>query len=120
MIVFYDGVCPLCAREIGFYRQRDGAETVTWLDVSAVKDEEVVPGLTRDRAMARFHVLDPDGRLVSGGTAFAALWRALPAFRWLGRIAQTAAAAWVLKHAYNGFLKLRPWLQSRFRARHSG
>ncbi len=115
--VFYDGACPLCAREIGFYRQREGAEAVTWLDVSAVEDIEVAPGLSKDQALARFHVLDPQGKLLTGGAAFAQLWRALPGFRLLGRIGQTAPAAWVLKHAYNGFLRLRPRLQAWFRRR---
>ncbi len=117
LTVFYDGACPLCAREIGFYRAQQGADAVTWLDVSAVEEPEVSPGLSKDHALARFHVLDPDGKLLSGGAAFAQLWRVLPAFRLLGRIGQTAPVAWVLKHAYNGFLRFRPRLQTWFRAR---
>ncbi|TQV74344.1 thiol-disulfide oxidoreductase DCC family protein [Denitrobaculum tricleocarpae] len=115
--VFYDGACPLCAREIGFYRERAGAEAVTWLDVSAVEDSEIIPGLSKDQALARFHVLAPEGQLHSGGAAFAQLWQALPGFRLLGRIGQTAPAAWVLNHAYNGFLRLRPRIQAWFRKR---
>lgn len=117
LTVFYDGACPLCAREIGFYQNRQGADTVTWLDVSALGAAVVSPGLSKDQAMARFHVLGPDGKLLSGGAAFAQLWRVLPGFRLLGRIGQTAPAAWILKHAYNGFLRFRPRLQTWFRAR---
>lgn len=119
LTVFYDGACPLCAREIGFYRGRQGADTVTWLDVSAMETAEVSPGLSKDQALARFHVLDPNGKLLSGGAAFAQLWRVLPAFRLLGRIGQKALPAWVLKHAYDGFLRLRPRLQNWVRSRQS-
>ena len=117
LTVFYDGACPLCAREISYYRRRDGAEDVCWLDVSAVREEEIPAGLTRSDALARFHVLDPEGKLVSGGAAFAKLWTALPGFRLLGRIGQLPPVAWCLELAYNAFLRLRPWLQNWIRAR---
>lgn len=115
--VLFDGACPLCAREIGFYRRRAGAENVAWVDVSAADDAEVAPGLSRDTAMARFHVITADGDLVSGGTAFARLWEALPRFRRLGRLFRFAPLAWVLDRAYDGFLRFRPRLQALARAR---
>ena len=110
--VFYDGACPLCAREIGFYRRRRGAEHVRWLDVSRPGQSEVAPGLSREQALARFHVLDDQGRLLSGGAAFARLWEALPAFRLFGRLGRARPAAWALERAYDLFLPIRPRLQS--------
>lgn len=49
--VYYDGACPLCQREISFYRQRKGAEAVRWVDVAqddAPKD--LGPGLDAETA----------------------------------------------------------------------
>jgi len=86
LTVFYDGACPLCRREISFYQRRDGAESVRWIDVSRSPAGEVAPGLSRDAALARFHVRDAAGRITSGGPAFAKLWEALPAFAVLGRV----------------------------------
>jgi predicted DCC family thiol-disulfide oxidoreductase YuxK len=51
--VFYDGACPLCSAEIGFYRRRRGADRVGWVDVSACQAENVTAGLTRDQALRR-------------------------------------------------------------------
>lgn len=116
--VFYDGSCPLCQREIGFYQRRDGSEAVDWIDVSAcAPGRDVASGLDREAAMARFHVRQPDGTLVSGAAGFAALWTHLPGFRLFGRIAQVPGVAHLLEGAYRVFLPIRPWLQRLARAR---
>ena len=112
LTVFYDGACPLCEREIAFYRRGRGAEDVSWVDVSGGPEGEVAPGLSRVRARARFHVKRPDGTLLSGGRAFAELWLALPAFRALGVLARPRPVAWILDRAYDLFLKFRPRIQS--------
>ncbi len=115
--VYYDGACPLCRREINFYRNRPGAERLCWVDVSEAGDAEVAPGLSRGRALARFHVRTGDGRLVSGGEAFARLWTHLPGFRPLGRLFLVRPLTWILEGAYRVFLPLRPRLQALMRAR---
>ncbi len=112
LTVFYDGACPLCAREIGFYKEREGADSISWIDVSQTSEREVVPGLTKESALARFHVMQSGGALVSGGRAFAELWAALPGFRLAGKIARTAPLAWLLEQSYRIFLSLRPRLQA--------
>lgn len=118
LTVFYDGACPLCEREIAFYRRREGADRVAWIDVSESTANRIAPGLSKDQALARFHVRTSDGRLVSGGKAFARLWAALPAFRLLGRVFQVPPLAWLLDRAYLLFLGIRPRLQAYVRARH--
>lgn len=112
LTVFYDGACPLCRREIDFYRRRKGAQSLDWVDVSRCAGETVTPGLTKAEAMARFHVKRADGRLASGGLAFAQLWAALPGFRPLGLVLQWPPLAWLTERGYRLFLKLRPRLQA--------
>ena len=97
--------------EIDFYRRRRGAARIDWLDISGLPEGEVAPGLSRCAALARFHVLLPDGRWLSGGPAFAAVWRALPSFRPLGWVFGFRATGWLADRAYAGFLRLRPRLQ---------
>lgn len=110
--VYYDGACPLCMREIGFYRKCRNADAVDWIDVSQYADDIVVPGLTKTDAMARFHVVGANGALVSGGDAFREVWRVLPAFRVWSRLFQMRSFAWMLNKAYDIFLNVRPALQA--------
>ena len=112
LTVFYDGACPLCEREISFYQRQAGSDRLCWVDVSSVPDGEVAPGLSRDQALNRFHVLSADGTLASGGGAFAALWVALPGFRLLGKVFQVRPLSRALDRAYDLFLKFRPRLQT--------
>jgi predicted DCC family thiol-disulfide oxidoreductase YuxK len=109
MTVLYDGACPLCRREIGLYRGLHAESLLSFEDVS---DVAVVPdGVTRARLLARFHVRQADGRLLSGAQAFLALWAVLPGWRWLARLGRLPGATWVMEQAYCGFLHLRPTLQ---------
>ena len=112
LTVFYDGDCPLCRREISFYRKRQGADAVCWVDVSRSCEPEVAPGLAKASALTRFHVRDNDGRLVSGGAALAALWEALPGFHTLGRLFRLRPLGWMLERVYRMFLLIRPRLQA--------
>lgn len=105
--VYYDGACPVCAREIAVYRRQRGAEACAWVDVTRCGDADLGPGLTREAALARLHVRDGGGRLASGARGFAALWRALPGTAWLGRLAGFGPMPWLLEAAYRGFLVLR-------------
>lgn len=114
--VFFDGSCPLCRKEIAFYQKRRGADRVDWVDVSTRGEGDVVEGLSCRRAMARFHVRTADGALLDGGDGFAALWRVLPAFSWLGHAFRPPPLRWLLNRAYDGFLRIRPLMQRMARS----
>ncbi len=110
--VFYDGACPLCEREIAFYRKCRNADAIDWVDVSQCTADEVTPGLSKADALARFHVIGAEGELVSGGTAFREVWTVLPAFRIWGRLFRGRLPSWLLNKAYDIFLRVRPGLQA--------
>ena len=109
LTVYFDGSCPLCRREIAFYRRHPAADRLAWVDVSA--PAALGEGLSCEAAMRRFHVREPEGRLLSGGAAFARLWRALPGWRALGWLFAWPPLSWALEAAYRAFLPLRPRLQ---------
>ena len=111
--VYFDGACPLCSREIGAYRRLEGAAGICWVDVHGAAEAGPAADLSREQAMARFHVRAVDGTLVSGGAAFVLLWRQLPSLHWLAVIASHPPVSWCVEPAYRLFLRLRPWLTRR-------
>ncbi|MGI9382504.1 MAG: thiol-disulfide oxidoreductase DCC family protein [Methyloligellaceae bacterium] len=114
LTVYFDGGCPLCLKEIDFYRRRQGAERIGWIDLSIIETEEVIPGLSKTDALARFHVKTPAGQLLSGARAFAAMWAVLPSTRLLGRIAAAPGLVQLFEVFYRLFLKVRPlWRPKR-------
>ena len=43
--VYYDGACPICSREIAFYRARPGAQGFAWVDATSCDLDALGPGL---------------------------------------------------------------------------
>ncbi len=112
--VFYDGACPICTREINYYEKLDSNRNVNWVDITKTDKEMITSGLTKSQALARFHIMAEDGRLYSGGTAFAKLWTQLPYFKYLGYLFQYPPMSWILDIVYVIFLRVRPAIQSLF------
>ena len=52
-IMFYDGGCPLCSREIKHYRRLDSAGRIDWIDISCDASLLQAMGVTLETAMAR-------------------------------------------------------------------
>lgn len=115
--VYYDGACPMCRREIGYYREQPAVGPIEWIDISTPDASRLPPGVTREAAMARFHMTLPDGRTVDGAAAFLGLWLQLPKFRWVARLASIPPIPWLLEIGYRAFLVVRPTLQRLTRRR---
>lgn len=111
LIVWFDGSCPLCAREIALMRWLDRRGAITFQDVSP---PDAICPLDRHTLLARFHASE-NGVLLSGAEAFAAMWRAIPILWPLGQAARIPIIARALERAYRAFLKVRPTLQTRLK-----
>jgi predicted DCC family thiol-disulfide oxidoreductase YuxK len=105
--VYFDGGCPLCSREIAFYQRQSGAGSIAWIDLTTCEDAALPNGISRQQALARFHVQTVDG-ISHGAAGFLALWRALPRFRLIGRLLSIPPMPWVLERGYRIFLRIRP------------
>jgi predicted DCC family thiol-disulfide oxidoreductase YuxK len=113
LTVLYDGACPLCRREIAVYQNLQPLQPdtpVCFADVSNLVIQ-LPPGTTREQLLARFHVQNRDGQLLSGAQAFLALWAVLPGWRWLAMFGRLPGVDWMMEQTYRLFLKQRPTLQ---------
>ena len=102
--VYFDGLCPVCSREIATYRQLRGGDAINWVDASRCDATQLSAGLDRAYALQRLHVKSADGTLLSGAAAFVEIWRHLPAFAWMARLCSNRYALALLDFVYARFL----------------
>ena len=72
--LFWDGGCPLCRKEIAYYKWLDAEQRrVDWVNIDAQPEALAPHGVEVDAAMAKIHGLDKNGALVVGVPAFLAV-----------------------------------------------
>ena len=111
VVVYHDGACPFCNREIALLRQLDWRGRIRFVDAA---DPTATCPLERDTMLARLHAVE-HGVLLSGAAAFAAMWRAIPLLRPFGLAARWRPVERLLEAVYRWFLKHRPRLQALMR-----
>jgi predicted DCC family thiol-disulfide oxidoreductase YuxK len=108
LMIWYDGGCPLCVREIALMRRLDRRGAIHFVD--AANTQTACP-IDKAELLARFHAAE-DGKLLSGAAAFAAMWRAIPVLRPIGLLAKNQLVLSALEKLYLQFLRIRPRIQA--------
>jgi predicted DCC family thiol-disulfide oxidoreductase YuxK len=112
LTLFYDGLCPLCSREIAHYRKHAPPDAVTFVDIAAPDFRAAGNGLDAVAVHRVMHVkLGEEVR--TGVDAFTALWDAIPRYRWAARLARLPGVKLLLSIAYAAFARGRPLLARR-------
>jgi len=117
LTVLYDGACPMCQREIAFYKRLIPISSSTSICYADVNDPSLtIPdSTTLEILKSRFHVRFENQELISGAKAFIALWTLLPGWRWLAITARIPGIIWCLEMNYRLFLIFRPTIQNIFK-----
>ena len=110
--VFYDGQCSLCAREINHYRRIDQAGRLCLVDITKDKTQFNELGYEVSTGLKWLHVLDEQGNMQVGVNAFICIWRELPRWKWLARLANLPGIRHILSLVYRLF--------AAWRFRHNG
>ena len=77
VVVYFDGACPLCTKEVNFVRRLDRRSRVAFADIAAPGFDAAATGRTHDELMARIHAQLPDGTLVEGIEVFRRMYAAV-------------------------------------------
>lgn len=112
--VFYDGDCPLCAREVGWLRRRDRGGRIRFVDIAAPGFDPRGAGLSMDALMDRIHGRLPDGTVIEGVEVFRRLYAAV-GFPVLVRLSRLPGISRLLELAYRWFAGNRLRLTGRCR-----
>ncbi|GBR53046.1 hypothetical protein AA106555_1147 [Neokomagataea thailandica NBRC 106555] len=107
LTLWYDGGCPLCLREIALMKRLDKRQRIRFIDLT---EAGASCPLERSLMLRRLHAQKGE-TLYSGAAAFAAMWREIPALRWLGLLAKNKTILGMLEYGYVKFLRIRPFLQ---------
>ncbi|MFT5130075.1 MAG: putative DCC family thiol-disulfide oxidoreductase YuxK [Rhodothermales bacterium] len=108
LVIFYDGQCPLCSREVSHYARRDRHNVLRLVDIAEPSFDAVAEGVDPLLVHARFHVRLADGQLTTGVDAFAAIWEALEIWPLARVCARNRLLRIPLDLGYVCFARIRP------------
>lgn len=77
MIIFYDGHCPLCRKEMDHLRRYNHDGVLKFEDIQNNDFDQRYPHLDWQALNNRIHVQRPDGTMVTGLDATHAAWQAV-------------------------------------------
>ena len=111
-VVFFDGGCPLCAKEIGLYQRmivNHSISDLKFVDISQSENETSLSkhDITLEEAMFRMHALDSDGNVQSGTMAFITMWEKLPYWKYLAKLVAIPGITEVVETVYVFWAKRR-------------
>lgn len=113
--IYYDGLCPLCSREIDHYRKQSGSEMLLFVDITGQDFNPGKEGLDPLLVHRVMHVKTSDGELKTGVDAFIAIWEILPRYQWMARLAKRSLVHAILQGGYAIFAQVRPFLPRKSR-----
>jgi predicted DCC family thiol-disulfide oxidoreductase YuxK len=110
--VFFDGGCPLCAREMNWLRRRDKANRIKFTDIDDPNFEPAAHGKSIADLMAQMHGRLPDGTWLGGVEVFRRIYSAI-GFHKLAFLSRLPIISQALDAGYWLFAKYRPRLTGR-------
>lgn len=114
LAVYFDGACHLCSREVAHYQRIDLRGALAPVDIAAPDFDAAALGLDPVAVNRALHVRLPTGELRTGVDAFVEIWRRLPSYRWLARVASVPVLRPLLDTGYWVFARIiRPALPKR-------
>lgn len=112
--VFFDGLCPVCSREVRLYRRLHAPGAILWRDLASAEDLLQQESFGLADALALLHVRDADSTLRIGLAAHLCMWQRLPGFRVIVAVLRLFPALMApLDAIYRYFTARRPGLTRR-------
>ncbi len=112
VMIYFDGLCPLCSREIALLQRRADPQRVEFIDIAAADFDAAQHGLDPLAVHRQMHVR-VDGQLYVGLDALIAMWDQVPGFRWLAAFHRFPLIYPLAKLGYRLFAWIRPKLPRR-------
>ena len=109
LTLYFDGECPLCAREIRILRARAIPDRLQFVDISDEAFDAGTLGFTREHMESSLHARFEDGTWVKGLDATLWSWRAAGLGAWAAPLSWRLTRP-LLNIGYRLFCRWRPHL----------
>lgn len=106
MIIFYDGNCPLCAKEMRLLKEADIHSKITLEDINANDFEQRFNYIKHEDALAFLHGQQDNGEMIYGLDVTFAAWQTVGRHKWL-TILQLPGIRFMADQIYKVFAKYR-------------
>lgn len=107
ILVFYDGACGLCSKEINHYKKVAPSGVFDWIDLIENPEPFSALGYSQLDGLKELHVRDKQGQIHTGVNAFAVMWRELKNWRWLAVFIKLPVVNFVAQKLYDWFARWR-------------
>ncbi len=77
-VLLYDADCGFCRWSLDKILARDRDRRIRAVPLQSAEADALLPGMSREKKMASWHLVTPDGTVHSAGDAFAPLMELLP------------------------------------------
>lgn len=108
--VYYDGLCKVCSKEIGHYKKQSGSEHIEFIDICSAQFNADLEGLDPVQVHKVMHARREDGTIATRVDAFIEIWKVLPKYHRLAKLASMSFIKLGLEVGYSGFASIRTYL----------
>ncbi|RPH76716.1 MAG: DUF393 domain-containing protein [Nitrospiraceae bacterium] len=115
LTVFFDGACPICAREITLMKRLDRRRQLAFCDFSTQDYDAASSGFATAELAAVIHARWADGSVITGVEVFRAMWEAV-GLGFLARLSRLSLVEPLVVNAYAWFARNRMRLTGRSHA----
>lgn len=105
--VFYDDRCPLCRREIEYYKKISPATAINWCGISHNTQLLEQHCISNTESLKILHAINIENKMFKGVDAFILIWQQLPGWRWLAKFVALPIVYQVTKGIYRIFAHWR-------------
>ncbi|WP_415896755.1 thiol-disulfide oxidoreductase DCC family protein [Neptuniibacter sp. QD57_21] len=102
-IVFFDGGCPLCKKEIRHYQRVDTDNSIEWVDIHLNPELLSDHNIELNAAMERLHSISSDGKTITGVASFLLIWENLPRYKRIAGLLRALKLEPLLEFFYSRF-----------------
>ena len=105
--IYYDGDCPICSKEISFYKKNISNKSFDWININNCLPSDYEANLDFQKTKERFHIITLENEVLIGVDAFIYLWRHTSKLRYFSFIAKFPGIYHILLFFYEIFLFFR-------------